>query len=218
MPGDSFVIFHRHIRFRTTLGGIFMPVLSQSPATADNGLSPATVCTARRVANRISSRLRSAYLDRHDIEQELILDVLRRSARFDSGRSQSRTFQSRCVRHKAAEIVRYELRKKRRPESADMCQLHSGAPNNQNAYSQGDNELPHLEPLIESEVNDRQRAMDVESVISALPENLQLVCGQLMNTSQSGARRHLGLTKREMSAALFEIRNRFEAMGLGNDL
>jgi len=191
-----------------------MQVMELHRSACGKGLSPATICKVRQVARRVSRRLRSAHLDCHDIEQELILAILQRSARFDSGKSQPQTFHARCLRNKAAEIVRYELRKKRRPKSMDPDSPQRIVPRNEDAESQEMRGLAPAEPLAAGDGDDQQRAMDVESVTRALPDDLQIVCRQLMNNSQIAVRKQLGLSKREMRNALSEIRNHFEAMGL----
>lgn len=63
-----------------------------------------------RIAAR---RLRAASLDREDITQDLLLDLLRRLSAYDSRRSARRTFISRIVKNRALSLVGHHEAKMR---------------------------------------------------------------------------------------------------------
>ena len=69
------------------------------------GIDPYAVRVVRLTTHALVKRGGVPAADRQDVEQELMLDLLRRLPRFDASRASLRTFTARVVAHCATRIV-----------------------------------------------------------------------------------------------------------------
>jgi RNA polymerase sigma factor (sigma-70 family) len=158
--------------------------------------------------------------DEGDVEQDLILHVLKKVQQFDPSRGSINTFVARVVNSAAAMLVRERGRNKRSPGE--------------------DVEIRSLEMMIEQpegptalwatiSIADLQRRTGgaslsdaelyelvegVASAIASLPPDLQQVCHSLSERNRSESERALGLSRRSMKSAMDRIRQHFTRAGL----
>ena len=80
------------------------------------GIDEYAVQLIRYKARQLVGRVGFTESDRDDLEQELMLDLLRRLPKYNPDRAQRNTFIARVVEHKIATIIRIaESRHARRP-------------------------------------------------------------------------------------------------------
>src|SRR5438093_947856 len=76
------------------------------PSESETGLDPYAARLIRCRTSQLIRARRFGECDRHDIEQELALDLLRRLPRFDPARAGRETFCARVVEHRIRELLR----------------------------------------------------------------------------------------------------------------
>ena len=163
--------------------------------------------------------------DVHDIEQDLLADLLRRLPHFDGTKARMNTFTATVVNNQVASIIEARLREKRDHRAAALSL---------------DEVLPTEEPevdaaLVESFDHDdylrltrgasrtseesRDLSRDVEVVVQRLPQNLQKLCARLrIGDSASEVASELGIHRSTLYDRIRVIRAAFEEAGLDDYL
>jgi DNA-directed RNA polymerase specialized sigma24 family protein len=180
-----------------------------------NILDAATLRLVKQIARRLSHRLRFAHIDCEDIQQELILDLMERCEKFNPSKARSRTFFTRILCHKAAGILRFELRKKRRPSNGHClpqdyvtpCVSNTDEEDMESRDCQGLDDVPCSYQEIDL-------PLDIQTVIDNLPEPLCSICKQLESGSIADVCRELGLSKHAWWKLLRELRQHFVEAGV----
>jgi len=162
--------------------------------------------------------------DQEELEQQITLDVIRRRSRFDPAKALEKTFLARLVRHAAADIIaarKASNRDYRREEGSldqwtkdgDGKWVRRGDTITEETAAQrtgGPGALP--EDL-------RDLAIDMAEAAAALPERLREIYEQFKaHGSAQGVAEATGLHRSSVYDALEQIRQHFEASGLGKYL
>ena len=154
-----------------------------------------------------------------DIEQELVVELLKQANHFDPSRSCEVTFASRVIESTTLSMIRARLAEKR-DYRRETCSLNddvwgfdgesversqtldaSAARQHTGQFPRSDEELAQLQP-------------DINGVVESLPDDLRPVAELLQKTSAHAAGRELGMSRRQMAAAVGRIRRRFECSEL----
>lgn len=137
--------------------------------------------------------------DRDDVEQELALDLYRRLPRFDAARASRRTFASRVVAHRSAELLAACWSAK---ESARRVLDSLDA---QEVAVRSDDEHDRHDLRI-----------DLAAALTTLPAEHRTICDALTRGSEREAARRIGIPRRTLRDHVAEIRAHFLRCGLGD--
>ncbi len=171
-------------------------------------------------ARQLVGRVGFTESDREDLEQEMTEDLLRRLPKFDPRKASLHTFVARIVDHKIANLIRYQRQEKRDhrrrafslDEFIDDGEGHSIS--RVETISQDEHDLragKYTGPASERE----DMRVDVWSVISELPPDLQAVAKLLMTHSITETARELGLHRDTIHRdRMVRLREFFEDGGL----
>ena len=152
--------------------------------------------------------------DREDLQQELALDLVRRSRKYDPNKAKRSTFTACVVEHRAASILAERMGRTRdvRREGPSLNEMITDAEGNQ------------VERIatIDAQVNRQGRspeelhllALDVQTVLDTLPRRLRTLAERLKTETISEIARRAGVSRKQVYLAVWEIRRRFEAAGL----
>ena len=137
--------------------------------------------------------------DREDIEQELVLDLVRRLPRFDATRASERTFMARVVDHGAATLAAAQAAGvrdyRRRAGSIEDPAFFCEEPSSDDEEQLG-------------------RRLDIARVLRRLPEEDRRLCEQLAVYSENEIASATGSTRYRLAEARARLRRRFERAGL----
>lgn len=181
---------------------------------------------AVRVARKTVRRLVGAWgftaSDRQDLEQELLLEVLRRLPRFDPARGRREPFVASVVANTAADLIQH-----RRAECRDWrraSSLHDEA-------AECDGRRVELWRTLDEEACRERRGLgcrdeaaredlriDVAAAVAQLPEELQAVCLALACGSVREVARKTGVPRWTVRAQVARIQAHLVACGLASDL
>jgi RNA polymerase sigma-70 factor (ECF subfamily) len=161
---------------------------------------------ARQKAKELVGHFGFTKSDRDDIEQELLLDLLERSANFDPQRAEPRAFITLVVQRKISTLIRRRLAEKRRFDQVASSLDDEAAEEVMTRFRTG-------EPTrIDQDFVDLQT--DVESVLERLPPDLRELCEHLKSKTLSEISRELGIPRSTLAGRVKKLRRRFEDAGL----
>ena len=158
--------------------------------------------------------------DRDDLEQELILDLLRRLPKYDPSRAKRNTFIARVVEHKIATLIEKQTAHKRDYRRCP-CSLNERFEEEEEGRSveraekldQEDYLLRiGVEPRAAEEL--RALALDVAAVVENLPPELHELCRRLGQETVSEISRDTGVPRATLYQSVTELREIFEDAGL----
>ncbi len=158
--------------------------------------------------------------DRDDLEQELILDLLRRLPKYDPSRAKRNTFIARVVEHKIATLIEKQTAHKRDYRRCP-CSLNERFEEEEEGRSveraetldQEDYLLRiGVEPRAPEEL--RALALDVAAVVEALPPELGELCQRLKQETVSEISRDTGVPRASLYERIKRLREIFEDAGL----
>ena len=151
-------------------------------------------------AHRLATTLHLSPEDQEDLKQEMALELIQASQRFDPEKASKETFVVRVL----ARFSKYATRKHFSQQGNPVGSAESLDPN----YDLHKMARPGGQADVE-------RRLDVEEVISQLPEQLQEICRALMTNSVSEAAAILGVDKSTIYRKIPKIREYFISFGLG---
>ena len=158
--------------------------------------------------------------DRDDLEQELILDLLRRLPKYDPSRAKRNTFIARVVEHKIATLIEKQTAQKRDYRRCP-CSLNERFEEEEEGRSveraetldQEDYLLRiGVEPRAPEEL--RALALDVAAVVKNLPPELHELCRRLGQKTVSEISRDTGVPRATLYQSVTKLREIFEYAGL----
>ncbi len=198
-----------------------MPGPATRPAESRLGVPsiPAPVrSTVRYKARRLLRHpaLRHRHDDLADIEQTLLLELLRRSTRFDPGRGTYATFADRVVRNAGRRIIEHALREKR-------CVFRvAGSLDDDSPYRSPGAAASTQGQWLHSQIRHTDstgdaigRRVDVRRVVSRLAMADQRICALLAIETTSAVARMLGISRSALYRRLRKIRTHFTDHGMG---
>lgn len=182
-----------------------------------DGIDDYAVLRVRHHARHLSKYVGHGLYDIEDIEQELMLDLLRRLPRFDSTKSCLRTFIANIVRN-GASMFRDQVQAQKRGASICHCSLHEPV-----SCEDGG------EPLLLIDTIDSSRSLwpvgtswdvrsdirvDVSSTVSRLPEPLANLAKRLATETVLEISRNSGPSRDAIYCAIRKLREAFTEAGL----
>ena len=190
---------------------------------SDDGIDPYAAGLIRFKARRLVGQAGFTASDREDIEQELILDLLRRRPKYNPKRAQRNTFIARVVEHRLATLIEAQkagIRDYRRCrcslnecfEDADGRSVERVDTFDQEDYllrtggqSRPSEELSAL-------------AIDVAAVLETLPPELRELCRRLKAETVTEISRDTGVPRGTIYESIKKLREIFKDAGLRNYL
>ena len=154
-----------------------------------------------------------------DIEQELVVELLKQADHFEPSRSCEVTFASRVIESTTLSMIRARLAEKR-DYRRETCSL------NDDVWGFDGESVARVQTLDasagkrhtgQSPRSDEELAelrSDIRGLIESLPADLRPVAELLQKMSAHVAGRELGISRRQMAAAVGQIRRRFECSEL----
>jgi len=130
--------------------------------------------------------------DREDVEQTLLLELLRRLPGFDRSLSDLTTFARAAIEHAVADLVRFQKAAKRgKGKTTSLEQFPPSGP----ALAREDEELASADAVL-----------DVQGLLRALPQELKRVAELLEVESVTETARRLGVGRGTVYRRIREIR------------
>ena len=183
-------------------------------------IDPYAVEIIRFKARQLVGQAGFTVADRDDLEQELILDLLRRLPKYDPSRAKLNTFIARVVEHKIATLIEKQTAHKRDYRRCP-CSLNERFEEEEEGRSveraetldQEDYLLRiGVEPRAAEEL--RALALDVPAVVEALPSELGELCRRLKAESVTEISRDTGVPRATLYQSVTKLREIFEDAGL----
>jgi RNA polymerase sigma-70 factor (ECF subfamily) len=183
------------------------------------GLDEYAVRLIRRKARQLVGRAGFVEADRHDIEQDMMIDLLRRLPRFDPAIAQRQTFIVRIVEHRVATIIEAQkagLRDFRRcAGSLDERRAdHDGAAGDGPPVLDEKEYLRGTLAAVDRELDLHHLRIDLDRVFSDLPVDLRDLCVRLQASPVGGGAGARGGPRGTLYEAIERLRARFERAGL----
>ena len=152
--------------------------------------------------------------DREDLKQELALDLLRRSRKYDPKRAKRSTFTSCVVKHRVASILAERM--------APTRDIRKEGPSLNEMITDGEGNQVERIMTIDAQVNRRGRspeeqhllALDVQSLLETFPRKLRRLAERLKTETISEIARRAGVSRKQIYLSVWKIRRRFEKAGL----
>ncbi len=157
--------------------------------------------------------------DREDLEQEMVLDLLSRLAKFNPERTQRNTFIACVVEHKVATII--EARKAgKRDYRLCTCSL------NDQLGDEDGNSIERIEifdqedyllrtgNLLRTAAELHDLSIDIQKVVTNLPPKLRELCERLKTKSVTEISRDTGIPRGTVYETGKKLRTLFEDAGL----
>lgn len=171
-------------------------------------------------ARQIIRRSGFSRSDQDDVEQELVIHLLSQARRFDPTRASVNTFVARVVDSGVAMLLRKRRRQKRAPglsaQSLEMLVGDSSGKTQLLGATLTDEDRDRR--LGQQSLSDLARYVDGEAfnfAVRALAPELQEMFRRVMARSPAAAARNLGISRRQVTAALVAVRQHFERAGFG---
>jgi RNA polymerase sigma-70 factor (ECF subfamily) len=173
----------------------------------------------RHKARQLARRPEFSQTDQEDLEQEMILDLLRRLPQYDPQRSPRNAFITRVVNHMIARLIEFH-----RAGSRDSG-TPTGSLNHEVVHADGsvgdlvqtvDEAACHRRTGITS-FPERERLdmkLDVETALRDLPEDLRRLCKLLQSKTVTEISRETGIPRPTLYDAMERVKERFQKAGL----
>jgi hypothetical protein len=170
-----------------------------------DGVHPRAVQFIRYHARQLARLCAVPGMEVSDYEQELVVDLLERSDRFDPSRSSYPTFADRLIRKRVASLLERGSRA-RRPMAADQ---------DDQAVVDAALETEGLWPTSRLPAHERAcLRLDLERFIEQLPIRLRHCCTWLMALNRRAAASGMGLHHSSLYEAAAELKQRAGDVGL----
>jgi RNA polymerase sigma-70 factor (ECF subfamily) len=176
----------------------------------------------RRTATRLARGAGFTDADREDIGQELALEFIQRRADHDAERGSPSAFAAGVVRQRVVDILR-ERRAHRRGGGKGVLSLHDEVTNGDGGRTERGDALDEADGRRRPGTHSRsdlelcELRLDVEAVLSRLPERLRRLCELLKHMTLAEASRHTGVPRATLYEDLVTLRGIFVASGVAVD-
>ena len=183
------------------------------------GIDDYAVQLIKYKARQLVGRVGFTESDREDLEQEMVLDLLRRLPKFDPKRAGRNTFIARIVEHKVATIIEAQKAGMRdyrlcscslndRLEDEEGRSIERMETINQEDYLRRTGKLSR--PMSEL----RNLSIDLRSAVQTLPPELRELCKRLQTESVTEISRDTGIPRGTIYESIKKLRAIFEDAGL----
>jgi RNA polymerase sigma factor (sigma-70 family) len=174
------------------------------PDPRDIVADPEVRAFLRRKARRYCRLAADPAVSPHDVEQDLVEQLLRRLPAYDSGRGTAVGFAILVALHAIADLVRARATAKRHTWPGRL---------DDRAADRLDRDRRRNTAPDRTE-EQRDLTLDLTVVLEALPPHLREVADLLMTDSVANAARRLGKSRSTIYGRLARLRERFEDAGL----
>jgi RNA polymerase sigma-70 factor (ECF subfamily) len=184
-----------------------------------DGLDDYAVNLIRYKARQLSGRVGFVEADCDDLEQDMVMDLLRRLPRFDPARAKRETYIARIVEHRVATIIEAHkagLRDYRRVAGS----LDERRPDDGGASGDSppvlDQDAYRRESLASARRDEDLHNLrrDLEQAFGELPPELRALCLRLFTSTVSEISRETGVPRGTVYESIQKLRTRFEHAGL----
>jgi RNA polymerase sigma-70 factor (ECF subfamily) len=158
-----------------------------------------------------------------DVQQDLIEDVLRRLPKFDGDRAGVKTFVSRIINNKIADLLTSHEAARRgngctKESLDDWVRDETGAWVRRDTTVDASRSRAHLGVCERNDHEQRELEMDVASVMASLPPEQRDVCAMLRTKTPSEIARETGMSRSAIYKHIAAIRAAFTKAGLDHYL
>ncbi|MEX0641134.1 MAG: sigma-70 family RNA polymerase sigma factor [Pirellulales bacterium] len=159
-------------------------------------------------AKQLAIQFRLSDDRRDDLQQEMVVELLKASARFDqTGSASWHTYACRVLDLSVKKLIQIECRMRQREAGRPMgfSKSPDGCPSAvNNPAHEGEDELAQLE-----------MKLDIDLVMSRMPARLRQVCELLKKHSPTEAAEVMGIHRNSIYRLIAQAREYFEKIGLG---
>lgn len=184
-----------------------------------DGIEDYAVRIIRHKARQLVGSAGLTESDRDDLEQEMMLDLLRRLSKYDPDRARRSTFIARVVAHKVATIIEERTAGKRdwrlctaslndriEPDGGGSVELMEVYDLEEYLRRMGRLSCPSEERL--------DLSIDLGRAVASLPPELRTLCERLETETVTEISRDTGIPRGTLYERIKEIRRLFEDAGL----
>ena len=168
----------------------------------------------RRKAGQLVTRDRIGQSDREDFEQDLKLDLLQRLAKFDPALGRWNAFVCTVTEHYVATFLQRQRAQKRGAGQTlvSLSRILSSPCGPQVESGRG---IPSRlsEPVSHYQIQSIELALDVETILVRLPDDLQGLCRRLETDTVRETARRAGIPRTTLHDRLAKLRKTFIAAG-----
>jgi RNA polymerase sigma-70 factor (ECF subfamily) len=173
----------------------------------------------RHKAHQLLGRVGFTEADRADLQQELMIELLRKMKYYDPARGKKTTFMERVLKNHVTTIIRTRIAGSR---SWHRCLTSLDEPLSADAT---DDASTHLDQISYTDLVGREGIgtvehemhplrIDIARVLDRLPENLRLICERLKEISVAELAREMGVPRSTIYEKRKQIRRAFSKAGL----
>ncbi|HOX27264.1 MAG TPA: sigma-70 family RNA polymerase sigma factor [Candidatus Krumholzibacteria bacterium] len=168
-------------------------------------------CLIRKMAHRMIGTAGFIEADRHDLQQDLWLDLLERFPKYRPDRGHVRAFIARVVKNKAASILAARRAAKRngdlRMRSLDEeFDDEDGEPTERHETISVDDYLRRTRGITRSQSERQDLAIDIRRVIASLQPHEQVVCLLLIDRDVCDVANVIGLPRSTLRDLIRRLR------------
>lgn len=184
-----------------------------------HGIDEYTVRLITFKARQLTAHPGFSDADREDLEQELLLDLLRRQPKYDPKRAQNSTFLARVVEHRAATLIE-ERKAGLRDYRLQAFSLDDHIDDEDGVRCERSETFDQDDYLLrtgrQTRPSDEMRdlGIDVRSVVDQLPPKLRDLCQRLMRDSITDVSRETGMPRSTLYGIIGKVRAAFKDAGL----
>lgn len=183
------------------------------------GLDEYAVRLIKHKARQLVGRAGFVEADRHDLEQEMVVDLLRRLPRFDPTLAKRETFITRIVEHHVATIIESQKAGIRdyRQNAGSLDERRTDADGKTSEGPPVLDQDEYVRETIASARRDEERhavRMDVRRVMQELPLDLRALCERLQTSTVTDISNETGVPRGTVYEGVRKLRTRFERAGL----
>lgn len=184
-----------------------------------HGIDEYTVRLITFKAKQLTTHPGFSDADREDLEQELLLDLLRRQPKYDPARAQNNTFVARVVEHRTATLIEERkagLRDHRLQAFSlnDHIEDEDGVRCERAETFDQDDYLLRTGRQARSSEELRDLGIDVRTVVDGLPNEMRSLCRRLMHDSVTDVSRDTGVPRSTLYGIIGKVRAAFKDAGL----
>lgn len=183
------------------------------------GVDEYAVRLIRFKARQLVGRAGFTESDREDLEQEMVIDLLRRIPKFDPARAKRETFITRIVEHKVCTLIEAQKAamrdyRMRRASLHDEIDDEDGGRVERWQTLDQETYLQRTGVADRGEAEQRDLRIDLEAALADLPPALRHLCEKLARLTVTDVSHATGVPRSTLYDSMKQIRARFERAGL----